>query len=329
MYKKTLPYVILQLAIGIAFAVLGVIYLSFIGWLGYRFLFGSGGASLLIVGIVMIIGFVTYAFIWRLIQKYFLYSVKTGHVAVIAHIVEEGEVPDNQISYGMREVKDYFVETTALFTVSMVIDAVLKQFNRAVARVEDLIPIPLPKQLQTLITILQKSIVLAVKYLDNAIIAYMFVDRNDNRWKSARDGIVLYGKTWKMVLGSTLLIVFGMYVVSFVLLTLAAPLAVGLDLLPTSLELVSWLVVGGVIAVFHTGVFKPWVKTVVITTFLIEQRDTEPDNETMEWIASHSDRFKNEVMEKAENNEPIAEEAPETGGPSETPAESGSDPADD
>ncbi|SDQ86209.1 hypothetical protein [Natronobacterium texcoconense] len=327
-YRKTLPYALLQLGIGVIFAVLGVIYLSLIGWLAVRFFWGDGGLSLVIVGGVMLLGLASFAFIWRLIQKYFLYMVKTGHVAVIAHVVEEGEVPENQISYGMKQVGEYFVSASGLFTVSVIVDAVLEQFNRAVARVQSVLPFPVPQNLQTLISLVQKSIRLAVKYLDNAIIAYMFVDRNENRWQSARDGLVLYGKTWKMVLGSTLLIVFGMYALSFVLLTLLAPLAVALDFLPTSLELVSWLFVGGMVAVVHTGVVKPWVKTVVITTFLIEQRDEEPDSETMEWISEHSDRF-DELREKAENNEPLAEDAPETGGPTDAPADSGSDLADD
>ncbi|THE65635.1 hypothetical protein D8Y22_06800 [Salinadaptatus halalkaliphilus] len=326
-YRQTLPYVLLQLAIGVVFGILGVIYLSLVGWLGYRFFVGGGGWSLLIVGGVMLVGLVSFALVWRLIQKHFLYMIKTGHVAVIAHIVEEGEVPDNQISYGMRQVKEYFVEATALWTVSMVVDAVLKQFNRAVARIQDMIPLPIPPQLQTLIAVAQKSIGLAVRYLDNAIIAYMFVDRNDNRWRSARDGLVLYGKTWKTVLGSTLLIVIGMYVLSFVLLALLAPLAVALDFLPTSLELVSWLLVGGMVAIVHTGVVKPWVKTVVVTTFLIEQRDEEPDSETMEWIADRSDRF-GEVLEKADADESLVDEPSEPETP-DTPTDPGSDPADD
>ncbi|MFC4541966.1 hypothetical protein ACFO5R_08510 [Halosolutus amylolyticus] len=311
-YRKTLPFVFLQFAIGVAFALIGVIYLSLVLWLGLRFLAGNGGASLLVVALVMLIGLVTFAGIWRLIHRYFLYLVKTGHVAVIAHVVEEGEPPDNQITYGVEQVKEYFVSASALWGVSEVIDAVLKQFNRAVARLKRMIPVPIPSNLERLLEILQKSVVLAVRYLDNAIIAYMFVDRNENRWQSAREGLVLYAKTWKMVLGSTLLIVVGMYVTSFVLLSLLAPVAVVLDFLPTAFEAMSWVLVGGIVAVVHTGLVKPWVKTVVITTFLIEQRDEFADEETEEWIADRSDRF-DEVVEKAENDEPLAEEQEKPG----------------
>ncbi|WP_027119248.1 hypothetical protein [Natronorubrum tibetense] len=310
-YRKTLPYVLLQFAIGVLFAIIGVVYLGLVGWLAIRFLAGDGGWSLLIVAAVMVVSVVIFAGVWRLVQRYVLYLVKTGHVAVIAHIVEEGEAPENQISYGMNQVKEYFVSASGLFVVNELIDAVLEQFNRAVARIQDMIPIPIPNQLQTLISVLQKSVVLAVRYLDNAIIAYMFMDRNENRWESARDGIVLYGKTWKMVLGSTLVMVLGMYALSFVLLTLLAPVSVVLDVLPATLEAFSWLLVLGGVAIVHTGIVKPWVKTVVITTFLIEQRDQIPDQETADAISERSEKFR-EVVDKAERNEPIDEEQPDT-----------------
>ena len=297
-YRKTLPFVLLQFGIGLLFALLGVLYLGLILWLGVRFLAGDGGMSILIVAVVLLFGLLTFAGIWRLLNRYVLYLVKTGHVAVIAHVVDTGDVPENQIRYGFDQVREYFGSATVLFGTSELVDAVLNGFNRAVARIQSMIPIPLPSGLQNVIKLLQKSVELTVSYLDNAIIAYMFVDRNENRWASARDGLVLYGKTWKMVLGSTLLIVLGMYVLSFVLLLALAPVGAALDVLPTSIEALSWIVILGVVGVVHAGIVKPWVKTVVITTFLIEARGETPDSETMDWIAERSPRF-TEVLERA------------------------------
>ncbi|ELZ03081.1 hypothetical protein C480_16724 [Natrialba aegyptia DSM 13077] len=311
-YRKTWPFVLLQLAIGIAFALLGVIYLALVVWLGSLFLWGDGGGGILVVALVMLVALVSFAYIWRLIKRYVLYMVNAGHVAVIAHIVEEGEVPENQLSYGTTQVQEYFVSASGLYGVNVLVDAILKQFTRSIARVQELIPLPIPSELEALIDVLQKSIVLAVRYLDTAILAYMFVDRNDNRWASARDGVVLYGKTWKTVLGSTLLIVVGMYALSFVLATLLAPVAVALDVLPPAFELLSWVLVAGVVAVVHAGVVKPWVKTVVITTFLVEQREETTDSETMSWIEDRSDRF-SELVEKAENDAPVDDDHPDAG----------------
>ena len=306
-FRKTMPFVLLQFAIGVVFAIVGVVYLGLVAWLAIRFFWGDGGWSLLVAGAVMLVGLASFAFVWRLVQRYVLYLVKAGHIAVIAHIVEEGEVPANQLSYGTSQVKTHFKSASALWGLEMVIDAVLKQLTSAVARVQSLLPVPLPNQLQTLLKLLQRSIVLAVGYLDNAILAYMLVDRHPNPWRSARDGVVLYGKTWKPVLGSTIVIVFGMYALAFVLLTLLAPVAAVIDVLPTSLEIVSWLFVAGLVAVVHTGLLKPWVKTVVITTFLVEQRGQTPDSETMAWVEERSDRF-SELLEKAESDEYVDED---------------------
>lgn len=296
-----MPFVLVRFAVGVLFSLLGVVYLGLVAWLAFRFFSGDGGWSLLIVAVVMSLGLVSFAFVWRLLKRYVLYMVEAGHIAVIAQAVETGEVPENQLTYGTRQVANHFGSASTLWAVDMLIDAVLRQFTRAVARVGNLVPVPLPGQVQVLLSILKRTIVLAVKYLDTAILAYVFVDQNRNPWRSARDGVVLYGKTWKQVLGSTLLIVVGMYVLAFVLLTLLAPLAVVLDVLPTSLEFASWLLVIGIVAAVHTGLVKPWVKTVVITTFLIEQREETPDSETMEWIEARSDRFA-ELVEKAEDD---------------------------
>lgn len=323
-YMRTMPFVLLQFAIGVVFALFGVLYLSLVGFLAYRFFWGGGGSSLLIVGIVMLVGLVSFVAIWRLIQRYFLYMVKAGHIAVIAHIVENDEVPENQLSFGMKRVSEVFLSASGLWVVSEVVDGVLKQLTRATTRLQRMIPGGMPSNVQKLITLVEKSVVMAVKYLDNAILAYIFIDDNENTWRSARDGVVLYGKTWKMVLGSTIAIVFGMYILAFALMTMLAPVAVVLDFLPPSLEIVSWLLVGGVVATVHTGIVKPWVKTVVITTFLVEQREHTPDSETIEWIEARSDRF-SELMEKAENEEPLEEDHAETGGPPETPDEIGKD----
>ncbi|AXR81959.1 hypothetical protein [Natrarchaeobaculum sulfurireducens] len=312
-YKKTWPYVLLQFGIGVLFALLGVAYFGLALWLVYRFLWAGGGVSLLVVAVAMLAVLAVFAFVWRLIQRYVLYMVKAGHIAVIATAVETDTVPENQIRYGVEQVGENFFSASGLWVVDEVIDAVLRQLSRSVARFQQLLPVPVPRNIQVLFTLLERSVTMAVSYLDNAILAYIFVDDTENTWRSARDGVVLYGKTWKLVLGSTIAIVFGMYALAFVLAMVLAPLAVALDFLPTTIEALSWLLVGGMVAVVHTGIVKPWVKTVVITTFLVEQRDHTPDSETMAWIEERSDRFA-ELVEKAENEEPIEEDHQESGG---------------
>ncbi len=295
-FIQTLPFVLLRMGIGVLLGVVAILYFGFVVFL-VTTLTGSlsGGIAILALLAATLIFYVA----WRFFSRYVLYLVKVAHIAVIAHIIDTGEVPSNQIQYGKAQVSEKFVEASALFAVDQVIKAVIKQFNRAVVRVARFASVV--PALKNVVQVLGRAIGLAASYIDEAIIAHMFISGEENRWRAARDGVVLYGKNWKPVLGSTLLIVLAMYAVSFVFFLLLAPVASLLGGLSPLLEVVSWVLVAGIVLTVYTGFLKPWVKTVVITTFLIESADTSPDSETMNRIAERSSRF-SELLEKAETD---------------------------
>ncbi|GAB7017459.1 hypothetical protein [Halostagnicola bangensis] len=101
------------------------------------------------------------------------------------------------------------------------------------------------------------------------------------------------------MLGSTLLIVVGMYAVAFVLALALIPVATTLGSVSGQYQLLGWAVVVGTIVTIYTGFLKPWVKTVVITTFLLESRETQPDSEMMDRVAERSEKFQ-ELAGKAD-----------------------------
>lgn len=300
-YGKTLPFVLLRIGTGLLLGVVSVLYFGAILWVGHRLLeAGTISGWIAAIGLVIAIGLFVWG--WRLFSRYVLYLVKAGHIAVIAHIVDTGEVPTNQLQYGKSQVADRFAEASALFAVDQVVKAVVKQFNSGVvsfSRLFSAVP-----SLKKLIRLVGKAIAIAASYIDEAIIAHMFITDDDNPWRSARDGVVLYGKTWKPVLGATMLIVLGLYAAAFVVLLALTPIASVLSGLSATVEVAGWIVVGGVFLTVYTGLLKPWVKTVVITTFLVESRDKTPDSETSEQIAARSDRFQ-ELVEKADGETPV------------------------
>ena len=188
-----------------------------------------------------------------------------------------------------------------LFGVDMVLKGVLKQFNRSVASVGNLVGfVP---GIQQLVTVLKRAVGLTVSYLDQAIIAHMFLNESKGNWTAARDGVVLYGKTWRSVLGSTLLIVLGTYAALLALAVLLVPLASVFGGFAPALEIGAWIAVGGLVLVSYFGLFDPWVKTVVITTYLVEAEGETPDSETMDYIAARSSEFKT-LLNKAESETP-------------------------
>lgn len=296
-FAQTLPFVLLRMAIALLLGIVAICYFGFVVWLGLRLLDTeaiSGG----IAGFGLLLAVAIFYVAWRLFTKYVLYMVKAGHIAVIAHIVDTGEVPSSQVQFGTSQVKDRFTETNALFAVDQLVKGVVKQFNRTVVSIANWFTFS--SGVRNLVRAIGRAISIAASYIDEAILAYMFTtDEEENPWRAARDGVVLYGKNWKPVLASTMAIVLSMYVVLFVLLLALTPLANVLGGMSATMEVVGWVVVGAVALVVYTGFLNPWVKTVVITTFLIESASDTPDSDTMDRIADRSSKFR-ELVQKAE-----------------------------
>ena len=296
-FMQTMPFVLLRMAVGI---LMGLLAIAFLGAVLLVMYFIGDSASGVIVLIALVIGIVAFAGIMRLARRYLLYMVTAGHIAVIAHIVDTGEAPDGQISYGMGKVKDNFASATALFAVDQVVKTVIKQFNSAVASFSSFVGfVP---ALKNIVEILRRAIAMAASYIDEAILAYIFLHEDQNNWRAARDGVVLYAKSWKPVLTATIIIVLALYAVSFVGILVLLPVAGVLGNLSPTLEIMGWAIVAGIGLTGYLGFLRPWVKTVVITTFLIESRDLSPDSETMDWVESKSSRF-SELMERADSEE--------------------------
>ena len=315
-FLRTLPFVLLRIAVATVLGLVTIVYFAVVGWLVLTLL-EAGTVSGPIGGIGLLIATLIFLAAMRFARRYLLYMVTAGHVAVIAHIVDTGETPRNQIGFGTGQVKAHFAEANALFVVDQLVKSVLRQFNRRVISMSN--TLSFVPSLDNVLTVLRRAVGLAASYLDEAILAHVFVSDEENNWRAARDGVVLYGKTWKSVLGSTLLIVLGMYVVAFVGLLALTPLASVFGSLSPTFEALGWAVVAGLALTIYVGVLRPWVKTVVITTFLIESRERTPDSATIESIANRSPKFR-ELMAKADEEVPQGDE---TGGRSESdvPAE--------
>ncbi len=296
-FIKTAPWVVVRFGVGLAFTLLAVMYFAAIAFA--LFTLGDLSGGIAFVGL-LVAGVVFYGF-FRLARRYILYLVTAGHIAVIAHAVDTGEVPPNQIQFGKRKVRNRFTEASALFGVDMLVKGVIKQFNRTVASVGS--TFGFVPGLQQLMRVFKRTVGIATSYIDQAIIAHMFLNESKGNWTAARDGVVLYGKTWKPVLGSTLLIVLSTYVALFVLVLLLVPLAGVLGGLAPALEIGGWVAVGALVLVSYLGLFDPWVKTVVITTYLIEAEDETPDSETMDYIAARSSEFRT-LLNKADSETP-------------------------
>jgi len=315
-FAQTLPFVLLRIGVGLLFGLFTVVYFGGVLYAGYL-LFQTRSLSGVVGIIGLLLATLLFVYIWKLLNRYVLYLAKAGHIAVIVEILDTDEVPDNQIRHGIGTVKDNFAEASALFGVDQLVKAIVKQFNNKVMSVSRWFSFAPP--LQKLIWLLGKGVALAATYIDEAILAHVFRHSEQGQWSAAKDGVTLYAKNWKSVLGSTMVIVFGLYGTAFLLLLALSPLASVFSGLSTAIELIGWVVVAGIFGPIYVGFLRPWIKTVVITTFLIESADDTPDSETADTLSEYSSKF-GELLEKAEAE--AKDSASGTGG-SGTPSQSG------
>lgn len=55
-----------------------------------------------------------------------------------------------------------------------------------------------------MVGIVQLPLNITISYVDKAILANIYRSDEENNWKPAKDGVLLYASTWKPVLASTL-----------------------------------------------------------------------------------------------------------------------------
>ncbi len=188
---KTLPCVMVRMVVYALVAIVSALYIGFL--LLMSKVFGGAGGILVIVGLLILLGLLKMA------QRYVLYLIKAGHIAVITEIMKNGTLPGNsgQIAYGKKVVTDLFKEVSVLFTVDQLVSGTIKTFNKMVVRVADIVPIPgvegLAKFAGTIVTY-------AVTYVDETILSFNLARKDENIWESAKTGLVLYAQNWKPIL---------------------------------------------------------------------------------------------------------------------------------
>lgn len=202
--RQTLPFIWMRLVIYALFAVGSVILLALFVGIGLLFLqFGAGGGLVFIL-ILLFIGSVFT--LYRLLERYVLYLLKTAHIAVLVELIDHGEVPSGQgqIAYGKDKVKQMFGTATAFFAVDQLVHAAVKQVHRWLMRLGDFLnAIPGAK---IVISIASMVLGIALNFIDEAVLSRVVKrkkdDVNSDVWKTSADGIVLYAQSWKKMIGT-------------------------------------------------------------------------------------------------------------------------------
>jgi len=201
-YSKTMPFVWAKLLLGLATVGISAVLLVIL--MGLAWLFKSEG----VYTVMFLIWLGGVGLIRFIIMHYMGFMVKAGHIAVITEAVVTGRVPDNQVEYGKRIVKERFATSNVYFVVDKLVAGAVKQIQRSIGKLGNAMDfIPGMKQLTRLA---QFFVDLSLGYVDECCLGYTFYKKEQDAFKSAADGVVIYAQNWKSLLSSaakTMLIV--------------------------------------------------------------------------------------------------------------------------
>lgn len=292
---KTLPITMVRLGALMVFWFVAIIYFAIVG--GIAWLIGQ--AVPLIGIIVFLIGIGGMGFIYKLAKQYVLYLIKAAHIAVIAELVSKGSLPEgiNQLAYGKEQVQKRFGESSAMFVVDKLVEAIVRTFTRTVYRIASFLPGDFFKNIAAVVN---RVITFALNYVDEAILARTFWLDSGSVWANARDGVVLYGMVWKpMLMNAIALMILSYIPFAVVMLLVAAPIG-ALMWFTVSPAAGGWAIIVLLVLAYLVKVAlgDAFAMTAIIAAYHDEIMGLEPDPKVSAKLESVSDKFR-ELQKKA------------------------------
>ncbi len=290
---KTLPYAAARFGILIGASILTIALFAIA--LGGGAYLGAKVAPALgwVWAIAWLVGF---GLVWRLALRYVLYLLKCGHVAVLTELIVKGRIgngSEGMFGYGRRIVRERFGQVNVLFAVDMLVEGVVRAFNRTLDFIGHLLPVP---ALQQVLSVVKAIIYAATTYIDETIFSYGLAREERNPWASAKDGLIYYAQNAKEILKTSIGIVVLDYAFSFVVwLVMLAPAFALSHALPRSMLFVSvagWLIALLFAGSFRTAFLKPLFLVMVMTKFHVSIQGQPINVEWEQRLDSVSEKFR-------------------------------------
>ncbi|WP_455621005.1 zinc ribbon domain-containing protein [Parabacteroides sp.] len=218
-FIKTLPFCWVKLGLGVLNIVIDVLLFAIL--MGISLLFASEGVA----GIMLFVWLGVIGIVNFVINHYFGYLVKAGHVAVIARTFKDGQVPGSCVSVGKAMVKERFGTANAYFAIDKLVTGAVKQLQRTLGRITDSLLGALPGA-DTLKSATNFFLNISLGYIDECCLGYTFYKNDQNAYKSACDGVVIYAQNWKALLKHAAMTALTV-IVSLLVVTLVAFLLFG------------------------------------------------------------------------------------------------------
>lgn len=304
---RTYQFILLRILVGALFSVGVILTLGTVIWMWLTL--DVVGAALATVVLLLVVAFVSLV-----LEPYLLYLVEAGHVAVLTHVITEDETPPNQIRFGLAQVRANFASVTVLFVIDRAIKRVLDQLNAIINRIVSSITEGVSNTgrqreagvVQGVVGIVQLALNITVRYVDKAILANIYRSDEENNWKPAKDGVLLYAQTWKPILASALVVstlFYGPLIVAGYFHEAILDALGGQEAVVARIEtfllglsdiglLALVVVVLGLLTIFHYGVVRPGLTALIVTIYLNETAGERPDGEWEQRLREHSPEYR-------------------------------------
>jgi hypothetical protein len=297
LFLKTMPYALAR------FGILVVVSLVTIVWALITF----GGAAFAGNKIHPIVGWGwfavgagVYGWAWHFIVRYALYLIKCGHVAVLTELVTRGQIgngAEGMFAYGKRIVTERFAQTNVLFAMDLLVEGVVRAFNRTLDWVANLLPVPGMQGLMNIVKALLRS---ASTYIDETIFSYLLARNETNPWRGGQEGLIYYCQNAKPILKTAIWVVVLDKVLTVVLWAIMLlPALLVAKLFPEGSAAIWTFAVAVLFAANARSAFlEPLFLIMVMTTFHVSV-ENQPLN--LEWdarLTALSGKFK-ELKDKA------------------------------
>lgn len=238
-FFKTLSFGWVKLLLGLINILVAVLLFALL--MGLALLFKSEGTT----AVMFIIWLVLIGIVNFIVNHYFGYLIKAGHVAVISQAFRTGTIPESPISAGIAMVKEHFGTSNVYFALDKLVAGAVKQLQNALGRLGGGLIGTLPGG-NGVMNLVKMFLNISLGYIDECCLGYTFSHPNQNPYKSAADGVVIYAQNWKVLLKDAAKTT-GIVILSFVAVTL-----------------VSFLIFGGLFSLFGWSGFIAFVISLLL-----------------------------------------------------------------
>ena len=174
-FFRTLPYVLMRALVYAVFSVAMLLFLGIIFLIGLALnaLFKGSAVPMVILSLIALGGVIGLV---KLAERYVLYLVKIGHVAVVTELVTVGELPanTNQFSYGKDRVVKHLAAQCPVRCGPISLRGSPADYELALQRCRLSQRVP---GVNALVSIIKAVLQIAVNYVDEAVMSYILQNK--------------------------------------------------------------------------------------------------------------------------------------------------------